>query len=135
MNNVEELDVYQRSLKLSNEIWDICLSWEYFAKKTVGDQLVRAMDSISANLAEGKGRYSIKENIHFCFYARGSIEEVKDWLRKSYSRKLINESQNNALFLDLTIIAKQLNSYINSLKNKANRQPPTPNTHHPGANT
>ena len=116
MNNVMELEVYQRSLKLSNKIWDICTKWDYFSKKTIGDQLVRSVDSISANLAEGKGRFSIKENIHFCYYARGSVEEVKDWLRKIESRNLLCDDEISQLKSEITIIGKQLNSYINSLK-------------------
>ena len=120
MASINELRVYKNALEFSNEIWEICIKWDYFAKKTVGDQLVRSADSISANLAEGYGRFYIKENIHFCYYSRGSLEETKDWLGKAIYRNLISDQNYQQLSEQLTQIAKQLNSYISSLKKKAN---------------
>ncbi len=52
---LEEFRVYQMSMDLGEEVWDIVLKWDYFAKDTVGKQLVRAIDSVSANLSEGYG--------------------------------------------------------------------------------
>lgn len=118
MANIEKLQVYQNSLDFSDKIWDICLKWDKFAKNTVGYQIVKSADSISANLAEGYGRFNIQDNIHFCYYSRGSLEETKDWLRKSKNRKIINEKDYNELYEFLIIIAKQLNKYISSLKSK-----------------
>ena len=60
--SLEDLEVYQIAETFSNEIWAIVLEWNYFAKDTVGKQLVRAADSISANIAEGFGRYHYKDN-------------------------------------------------------------------------
>jgi four helix bundle protein len=118
MSNIEELDLYKRCLNFSNEVWNICVRWDFCARKTVGDQLVRAADSISANVAEGHGRYSIKENIHFCYYSRGSVEEDKYYIRKSQARKLMSESEIVLLNKEIMIIAQQLNSYSNSLKRR-----------------
>ena len=120
MANIEELRVYQRALEFSNRIWNICLSWDKFAKSTVGYQIVKSADSISANLAEGYGRFNIQDNIHFCYYSRGSLEETKDWLRKSKNRNLISENEHLELQESIIIIAKQLNKYISSLKTKPN---------------
>ena len=71
-------------------IWNICIKWDYFAKDTMGKQLVRAADSISANLAEGHGRFHFKDRLNFCYYARGSLEETKTWLSKAFRRGLIS---------------------------------------------
>ncbi|MBC8526555.1 MAG: four helix bundle protein [Candidatus Cloacimonetes bacterium] len=120
MAYIGDLRVYTRSLEFSNNVWDKCIKWDYFAKRTVGNQLVRAADSISANIAEGYGRYNIKDNIHFCYYSRGSLEEVKDWLQKSKSRKLISVQEYNVLQKDIEIISKDLWSYIKSLKKRIN---------------
>ena len=46
---VEDLDIYQMAEELADKVWDICIAWDYFAKDTIGKQLVRAADSISAN--------------------------------------------------------------------------------------
>ena len=52
---LEEFRVYQMSMDLGEEVWDIIIKWDYFAKDTVGKQLVRAIDSVAANLSEGYG--------------------------------------------------------------------------------
>jgi four helix bundle protein len=77
---LEKLDVYNEAEFFSDKIWKIVESWYYFKKDTIGKQLVRAADSISANIAEGYGRYYYKKSKQFYFYARGSIQETKSWL-------------------------------------------------------
>ncbi|MGN8071787.1 four helix bundle protein [Mucilaginibacter sp. SG564] len=110
--NLEELEVYQLAESFSDEIWMLVSEWDYFAKDTIGKQIVRAADSISANIAEGYGRYHYKENRNFCFFSRGSILETKGWLKKSLNRKLINDDQFNVLFEKLQIIHIKLNAYL-----------------------
>ena len=88
-----DIEIYIISEELSNQIWGIVKHWHYFEKETLGRQLVRAADSISANIAEAYGRYHYKDRQKFDYYARGSFEETKSWLRKSYQRKLLNDSQ------------------------------------------
>ena len=58
---LKELRVYNMAMKLGEEVWKIDANWNYFEKDTVGKQLVRACDSISANLSVGFGRYHFKE--------------------------------------------------------------------------
>ncbi len=111
-NRIEELDVYILSEEISDEIWNLVLTWDFFAKDTMGKQICRAADSISANIAEGYGRFHFKENKNFCYYSRGSILEVKSFLRKSKQRNLITEEQYNNLLKKLEIVHIKLNSYI-----------------------
>lgn len=54
---LEELQVYQLSMELGEKIWEIVINWDYFLKDTLGKQLVRAADSVAANLSEGFGRF------------------------------------------------------------------------------
>lgn len=114
---LEELEVYLLSEKLAAEIWQKVMVWPTFEKFGVGKQLTSSVDSISANIAEGYGRYFVKENIHFCFYARGSLLETKSWIRKSYQRGLINEITYGLLMDELELIHRKLNGYIKVLKN------------------
>lgn len=109
---LEDLEVYNLSEVISDKIWDIVMGWEYFAKDTIGKQLCRAADSISANIAEGYGRYHFKENKNFCYYSRGSILEVKSFLRKSKNRNLISEDCYSELYTELQTIHLKLNAYI-----------------------
>ena len=74
--------------------------------------MVRSADSIGANIAEGYGRYHYKENRNFCYFSRGSIIETKGWLKKSKTRKLLDEEQFNTLFEKLQVIHLKLNAYL-----------------------
>ena len=87
----ERLRVYQIAEKLADEVWDIVVRWDSFAKDTVGKQLVRSADSIGANIAEGCGRRSYQDNRRFIRTARGSLNECKHWLRRAFRRKLLTE--------------------------------------------
>ena len=113
---VEDLDIYQMAEELSDIVWNICIGWEYFAKDTIGKQLVRAADSISANLAEGHGRYHFKDRLNFCYYARGSLEETKSWLSKAIRRGLI-ASDNSDINQIMQVLPRKLNAYIGSIRN------------------
>ena len=79
----EDLRVFQLAEKLSDDIWKIVGEWNYFEKDTVGKQLVRAADSIGANIAEGSGRGYPNDNKRFVRIARGSLNETKFWLRRA----------------------------------------------------
>lgn len=77
---LEKLEVYNLAEDFSDKIWNIVINWKIFEKDTIGKQMVRAADSISANIAEGYGRYFYKESKQFYFYSGGSIQETKAWL-------------------------------------------------------
>ena len=72
---LKDLSSYRIAFDLSNYIWRIVIKWDYFAKDTIGKQLVKAVDSISSNIAEGFGRYFKKDKINFYRYSYGSIKE------------------------------------------------------------
>ncbi|HXJ94839.1 MAG TPA: four helix bundle protein [Terriglobia bacterium] len=76
----ENLQVYKLAEKLADEIWHIVLAWDYFPRDTVGKQMVRAADSVGANIAEGAGRGSFQDNRRFIRMARGSLNETRHWM-------------------------------------------------------
>jgi four helix bundle protein len=114
---LEELEVYRLAEKIADEVWEIVIQWDSFAKYTVGKQLAEAADSIASNISEGYGRYSYKENIQFCYYSRGSLFETKNWLRRAMQRALLTPEQCNSFMNDLDLLGEKLNAYINSIKN------------------
>ncbi|QNN40322.1 MULTISPECIES: four helix bundle protein [Pedobacter] len=118
---LEDLEVYNLSELISDKIWDIVMGWDYFAKDTIGKQICRAADSISANIAEGYGRYHFKENKNFCYYSRGSILEVKSFLRKSKNRNLISEDCYSELYAELQTMHLKLNAYIKYIGKNLNK--------------
>jgi four helix bundle protein len=120
---LEELKVYQLAMNIGEKIWVVVSEWDYFAKDTVGKQLVKSVDSIAANLSEGFGRFHYKENKQFCYYSRGSLYETKTWLKKACNRYLIADNDFQSLQSDLETIAYKLNNYIKSIGTKTNSIP------------
>jgi four helix bundle protein len=107
--------VYQLAEQLSDEIWKLVLTWEHLAKDTIGKQLIKAADSIGANIAEGSGRGTYPDNRRFVRIARGSLYEVRHWLRRAYVRGLMNEDQVRNTQLLLEELNPKLNSYLKSI--------------------
>jgi four helix bundle protein len=124
-----ELRVYHLSEQLADTVWDCVEAWRPLAKDTVGKQLVRAADSIGANIAEGSSRGSYKDNKRFVRIARGSFHEVQHWLRRAYCRKLLVEDKIAALKTLMDDLGPMRNAYLKSIGTKrAKRQTPRPTT-------
>ena len=106
------LDAYVISFHLSNYIWNIIVKWEYFVKDTIGKQFVRSVDSISANIAEGFGRYSKKDKIKFYRYSFGSVKESLDWNEKAKARQVLSEKEYKYILKELNKLPKEINWLI-----------------------
>ena len=113
--NFENLRVYQLSEQLADLIWEIVLGWNAFARDTVGKQLVKASDSVGANIAEGTGRGSYVDNRRFVKIARGSLNETKHWLRRAFKRRLLSAKQINTVKPVIDELAPKLNAYLSSI--------------------
>ncbi len=110
--SLDQISSYTKASSLSSVIYEIVSSWAWFDKKTLGSQLIDAVDSIAANIAEGYGRYHKKDKIKFYFNARGSLYESIHWINKTKERKLV--SQKNSVIIDqiLSELPKEINSLI-----------------------
>lgn len=115
---LEELQVYQLSMEIGEKVWGIVIEWDNFLRDTIGKQLVRAVDSVAANLSEGFGRYHYKESKHFYYYSRGSLYETKTWLTKAYNRKLLSKEEYQEFYKEFDNIGVKLNNYIHSIGKK-----------------
>lgn len=111
----DKLDIYKLAEKLADQVWDLVMSWDGFAKDTVGKQLVRSADSIGANIAEGAGRGSYQDNRRFIHIARGSLNETKHWLRRAFKRNLLNEEQVKSLKPLVDELVPRLNPDLRSI--------------------
>jgi four helix bundle protein len=120
-SDFENLKVYKLSEILADEIWDVVMGWERFARDTVGGQIVRAADSIGANIAEGSGRGSFQDNRRFTRMARGSLKETQHFLRRAYKRKLLNDNQVKTIRPLVDNLAPMLNAYLNSIGRVPNK--------------
>ena len=111
-DDIDDLDVFNMSMTISDEIWGIVQRLNNFNRNSIGLQIVRSADSISANISEGYGRFFYKENRRFCYIARGSLYETQTWMTKLMSRKLIEINKGEELSNNLLILKKKLNAYI-----------------------
>lgn len=109
---LNDISAYKKALALSNYVWDIVIDWNWFAKRTVGCQFVEAIDSISANIAEGFGRYGKKDKIKFYHYSFGSLKESFDWNEKSRKRNLITKEQYEYILKELKSLPIEIHQLI-----------------------
>ncbi|MBW1839565.1 MAG: four helix bundle protein [Deltaproteobacteria bacterium] len=82
-------------------------------------QLIKSADSIGANIAEGTGRGSFKDNRRFARIARGSLFELKHWLRRAYKRELLSKPEVTSLHELIEELTPKLSAYINSIGKKS----------------
>jgi four helix bundle protein len=116
MKEVFELEVYRLAEDLSDMIWYAYDQWTPKAQHTMGYQILRPADSISANLAEGYGRCSPADRRKFYLYARGSFEETKTWLRKAIRRCVITPGDVPKYKALVNELGPKLNAYIRSTR-------------------
>lgn len=109
---INDISAYKIAFELSNYAWDIVVKWDNFAKYTVGKQFTEAVDSVSANIAEGFGRYFKKDKINFYRYGKGSVSESTDWNNKSILRSLLTQDQYTHIKQQLDILPKEINNLI-----------------------
>jgi four helix bundle protein len=114
-SNFENLRVYKLAEEVSDRIWKLVLDWDAFAKSTIGHQLVRAADSVGANISEGEGRGSYADNRRFVRTARGSLNETKHFLRRAFRRGLLKKNDVDSLKPLLDELGPKLNAYLKSI--------------------
>ncbi|MFA6025557.1 MAG: four helix bundle protein, partial [Ignavibacteriaceae bacterium] len=115
---LSELEVFNLAMELGEMVWKEVLAWDYFAKNTIGKQVVNSADSVAANIAEGFGRFHYQENKHFCYISRGSLTETQVWLKKAENRNLITIEVLQIYNDKIDLLHKRLNAYIKSIGSK-----------------
>jgi len=113
--NFETLHIYRLSEVLADKVWRIVLNWNWFAKNTVGIQIVKAADSVGANIAEGSGRGSNPEYKRFLKISRGSLYETRHWLRRAFARRLLTQQQVEDLVPIINELTPKLNAYLGAI--------------------
>ena len=122
----EDLKILKSAEEIADSIWKRVVQWDEFAKDVVGKQMARSADSIGANIAESFGRYNFGEKLQFLYYSRGSLFETKYWLNRTQIRGLMTPDEVRECINHLTELARQLNTFVSSLKAvRAEQKPKT----------
>ena len=116
IKSFRDLEVWQLAHSFVLEVYKITEKFPKNEEYRITSQLLRAVVSIPTNIAEGKGRQTLKDYIHFLIIARGSLEETKYLIFLSKELSFIGEEKYFELEETLNTIGKKLNNLINSLK-------------------
>ena len=114
-----DLIIYKQAVECSSIAWDIYKNIPIRYQIHIGNQFLRAIDSIGANIAEGFGRFHYKDSLKFYYNSRGSLFEAKHWLYLLKKRNLIEEKSFITLMDLLIKEGVILNKFINSLISKS----------------
>ena len=112
-----KLRVYNHAKELVVYVYQLLKLFPKEENYALCDQLRRAVISIPSNIAEGMGRTSIKEQIHFIEIAFGSLNEVMCQLEIAYELKFINNEQLSQADEQIKTIAQMLSGLRNSKRN------------------
>ena len=102
---------YQRSGELADRLEQEVAGWDKFAQWTVGIQLVRAADSVGANIAESFGRGAGADRRRILLIARGSLTELEHWIERANARGLLARDRYAT---DVAEVARLINGLIRS---------------------
>jgi len=120
-----ELIAWQLARKFKNDIFELSQKLPADEKYRLIDQIIRSSRSIGANIAEGHGRYTYKEQLNYCIQACGSLSETNNHLIDAFDCSYINEECLKKFQAQIDEPGKVLNGYISFLR--GNLKPKTEN--------
>lgn len=115
MFRFQKLDIWKRSLRFANSVYDVTESFPRKEQFGLTSQLTRSAGSIGANIAEGSSRASNKDFSRFIEIAYGSLCETLSHLCLARMRKLVAEDPFRKLYREAEELARMLSSFRNSL--------------------
>ncbi|MEP1094490.1 MAG: four helix bundle protein [Cyclobacteriaceae bacterium] len=116
--NLTDLEVWKKGRLFRNDISTLVNTFPAHERFKLIDQMIRASRSITANIAEGHGRFHFQENIQFCRQARGSLVECFDHLTVALDENYILSSVFEDFLKKYEELIRMLNGYISYLKTR-----------------
>lgn len=118
MFHFENLIAFQKARVLVNHVYDLQMRFPKEENSALGDQVRRAAVSITSNVAEGMGRFSLKEQVHFIEISFGSLMEVYSQLLIAMDRHYISQSDLDNVSPEILEVSKLLSGLRLSLIKK-----------------
>ncbi|HEY8688639.1 MAG TPA: four helix bundle protein [Chitinophagaceae bacterium] len=113
-----ELEVWKKMRLLKIKIEAITKTFPAEEKFRLTDQLIRSSRGVNSAIAEGHGRYTFPDRIHYCIIARGSLSETYNHLIDAYDCTYITLEKLTELKDEINEVEKILNGYINWLRDE-----------------
>jgi four helix bundle protein len=96
-SDYNQLVAYRLSIDIGTELHRAIRDWSGFDRNTVGLQMIRAIDSVGANIAEGMGRWTKADRRRCLLIARGSLYETEHWINCARRRGLLTKDLSGPL--------------------------------------
>ena len=116
----EKLKVWQEAKKLVVDVYHLLDGFPKFEKYALCDQIRRAIVSVPSNIAEGSGRRSLKEQIHFLEISYGSLMETYNQLLIAIDLTYITEESVEVIKPSIDAVAKMINALHNKYAQQLN---------------
>ncbi|MEO0787534.1 MAG: four helix bundle protein [Bacteroidota bacterium] len=116
---LKDLEVYQLAVDLSDLGWEIYSALHWTKQKHLGDQFIRSIDSVGANIAESYGLYHYMNRIRHLYISRGSLKEASIfWADTMLKRGYISPNQHVMIQAKSKKLEFKLNRYIQKLRSE-----------------
>jgi four helix bundle protein len=115
IKSFEDLDVWKVGREIRKDLYRQANQLPKHEQYCLGQQVRTAAVSLTANIAEGYGRFHFKENVQFCRIARGSAYELLDHLTACKDQGYLGEGEHDSLRGKLTRFIQLINGYIRSI--------------------
>lgn len=116
LNSFTELECWKEARILKKKVSALAKTFPPEEKYDLISQIKRSSRSVTANIAEGHGRFHYQENIQFCRQARGSLTETLDHLITALDEEYIDQETLDEFQLQLEKCLRLLNGFINYLQ-------------------
>lgn len=117
-----QLDIWKEGYRLLMEAYKVVENFPPEEKFALVTQLIKAANSVIANIAEAHGRYFYADKIRVLYIARGEVQETQSHLAVAWGRKYIDSTKFQNLSRRYEKLKVGINNYINSINEKQNKQ-------------
>jgi len=114
IRDFKDLEVWRSARELRTELYKPARTLPDFEKFALASQIRRASSSVTANIAEGYGRFGYQENVQHCRQARGSVYELRDHLTTCVDQGYLSLGEGKRLDSIAQRVAQLLNGYLRS---------------------
>jgi four helix bundle protein len=114
IKDFKDLEVWKAAREFRREMYKVAKALPEFEKFGLANQIRRAAASVTANIAEGFGRFGYQENAQMCRQSRGSLYELRDHLTTCVDEGYLTLDEGKRLDALAQSVARLLNGYLRS---------------------